>query len=62
MVREKIKNIHTTEQSSARCVENLNHFNCLKCKKWWSVSEAPALKKDWFCPWCGIKNKYDIIL
>ena len=36
-----------------RVIEKLSHFNCSKCKKWWSVSEAPEEKTNWFCPWCG---------
>lgn len=35
-----------------RSVENLVHFNCPYCQKWWSVGDAPEEKKDWSCPWC----------
>jgi PHP family Zn ribbon phosphoesterase len=41
-----------------RSVENLYHFSCVKCKKWWSVGDAPKSKKNWFCPWCGEKNSF----
>jgi hypothetical protein len=41
-----------------RCVESLSHFWCKKCKKWWSVGDAPLSKKDWFCAWCGDLNKF----
>lgn len=34
--------------------ELLIHFQCEKCGKWWSVSEAPIEEKNvWWCPWCG---------
>jgi hypothetical protein len=37
-------------------VENLYHFRCPPCKGWWSIADAPMdIKKDWFCPWCGVK-------
>lgn len=36
--------------------EILFHFECLKCKKWWSIGDAPPKKKEWYCPWCGYKN------
>jgi Zn finger protein HypA/HybF involved in hydrogenase expression len=41
-----------------RITEELHHFSCEKCKKWWSISEAPKNKKKWFCPWCGEENVY----
>jgi len=41
-----------------RTVEKIHHFNCDKCKKWWSVADAPVKKKKWFCTWCGILNEY----
>jgi len=36
--------------------EELVHFRCGKCKKWWTVGDAPKSKKMWFCPWCGVKQ------
>ena len=41
-----------------RSVEKIHHFSCGKCQKWWSVGDAPAKKKNWFCPWCGNLNVY----
>ncbi len=41
-----------------RTIEKINHFSCGKCKKWWSVGDAPSKKKKWFCPWCGMMNEY----
>jgi ribosomal protein S27AE len=43
-----------------RVVEQLNHFQCGKCRKWWSIGDAPKEKKKWFCPWCGIANEVDV--
>ncbi len=43
-----------------RTVEKISHFSCSKCKKWWSVGDAPKVKKKWFCPWCGKENLYKI--
>ncbi len=34
-------------------VEQLHHFVCAACKKWWTIGDAPKNKKEWFCPWCG---------
>jgi hypothetical protein len=34
-------------------IEELHHFQCGKCKKWWTIGDAPKAKKNWFCPWCG---------
>jgi len=34
-------------------VEELHHFQCGECKKWWAIGDAPKAKNDWFCPWCG---------
>ena len=36
-----------------RAVEELSHFQCGRCKKWWTIGDAPKEKKKWFCPWCG---------
>lgn len=41
-----------------RSIEQLSHFWCLHCKKWWSIGDAPRAKKEWFCPWCGVPHKY----
>jgi len=37
-------------------IEILHHFQCGKCKKWWSIGDAPP-NKEWYCPWCGTKQK-----
>jgi len=36
--------------------EELYHFRCGKCKKWWTIGDAPKEKKKWFCPWCGTEE------
>jgi ribosomal protein S27AE len=43
-----------------RAVEHLNHFQCGKCKKWWTIGDAPKKKKEWFCPWCGAASETKI--
>ena len=40
-----------------RSIENLHHFQCDKCNKWWSIGDAPKLKTTWWCPWCGEKHE-----
>jgi len=45
-----------------RSVETLHHFMCSSCNKWWSIGDAPESKKDWFCPWCGEKNEYGVLV
>lgn len=42
--------------------EKLMHFSCGACKKWWSIAEAPQSKDKWFCPWCGIEQKFKNIV
>jgi|GEM_PF-1070244 len=50
-------------------IEHLHHFRCGSCNKWWSIgdpsvadstdsSKSSATKREWFCPWCGIKNSF----
>jgi hypothetical protein len=34
-------------------LEKLAHFKCGACGKWWAIGDAPAAKREWFCPWCG---------
>jgi len=36
--------------------EKLWHFRCGVCGKWWSIGDADPEKKEWFCPWCGVKQ------
>lgn len=38
-----------------RSHEDLSHFWCKLCNKWWSIGDAPVDKTDWYCPWCGVK-------
>jgi uncharacterized Zn-finger protein len=38
-------------------IEKLHHFNCGECKRWWSIGDAEKMKKEWFCPWCGVLQK-----
>ena len=47
------------EKISNKSVEKLHHFECIHCKKWWSVGDAPDDKIKWWCPWCGKENKYN---
>jgi len=43
----------TREEKIGECfIENLHHFKCYFCKKWWSIGDAPS-KHGWYCPWCG---------
>jgi len=37
--------------------EELFHFKCARCKKWWAIGDAAKNKKFWFCPWCGTKQE-----
>ena len=46
------------KKAGKKSCEILNHFSCSKCKKWWTIGDAPKTKREWFCPWCGEKNKY----
>ncbi len=39
--------------------ENLAHFSCQVCGKWWSVGDCPKDKLDWHCPWCGHKQTFN---
>jgi hypothetical protein len=35
-----------------KSVEQLSHFRCGSCNKWWSIGDAPE-RTFWHCPWCG---------
>jgi len=37
-------------------IEELAHFQCGYCCRWWSIGDFNKNKKRWFCPWCG-KNQ-----
>ncbi|MEX0652002.1 MAG: hypothetical protein WD153_00875 [Candidatus Paceibacterota bacterium] len=39
-----------------RSKEELHHFQCDICKKWWTIGDAPEDKVEWFCSWCGEKQ------
>lgn len=32
--------------------EELFHFSCKSCAKWWSIA-GPVRTGSWWCPWCG---------
>jgi rRNA maturation endonuclease Nob1 len=40
--------------------ETIWHFTCKKCLAWFSIATSDnfdPIKRDFFCPWCGDKNK-----
>ncbi len=39
--------------------EEIYHFRCGICDKWWTIGDAPK-NKTWFCPWCGKKQKFRV--
>ncbi len=47
-------------------IEQLHHFRCGACDKWWSIGDpsitkpgsGSATEREWFCPWCGQKNVF----
>lgn len=41
-----------------RTTENLNHFSCSICSKWWTIGDAPSERESWYCPWCGEMNDF----
>lgn len=57
------KKLKTEVKNGSVSVEHLHHFRCGSCNKWWSIGD-PAItktgvKKQWFCPWCGLLQKVD---
>ncbi|MFH1610836.1 MAG: hypothetical protein ABIA91_03000 [Patescibacteria group bacterium] len=40
-----------------KSIEKISHFQCGKCKKWWTIGDASEKKKKWFCPWCGLEQE-----
>jgi hypothetical protein len=44
-----------------KTVEKLQHFQCGFCNKWWSIGDPDSRKQDWYCPWCGEKQKFILI-
>ncbi len=50
----------TKANNSMTSLEVLSHFSCGRCSKWWSIGDAVLEDRtEWFCPWCGIMNKFD---
>jgi transcription elongation factor Elf1 len=45
---------------SNHSIETLIHFNCRACSKWWSVGDADRSKTEWYCPWCGLRQTFDL--
>lgn len=41
-----------------RNIENLHHFRCVFCKKWWTIGDAPESRELFYCPWCGKENEF----
>jgi rubrerythrin len=66
MKKDKIKTSKVTKNKTVKktvstvAIEFLSHFRCSKCDKWWSIGDAILEdRKDWFCPWCGVKNTFE---
>lgn len=55
-----MSSLNNNKKTATRSVESLNHFRCQECDKWWSVGDAPVEKEDWYCPWCGAKQKMEV--
>jgi len=36
--------------------QQISHFQCGKCSKWWSIGDAPTDRQKWYCPWCSQEN------
>lgn len=66
-----MKNVHVVQVKNTRNAmenksekigkfseEKLGHFNCYKCKKWWTIGDIKNKKSEWFCPWCGEKQTF----
>lgn len=54
------KSVHENLRGTVS-VEHLHHFRCGDCDKWWSIGDPKIAKKkilEWFCPWCGKKQKF----
>jgi hypothetical protein len=59
--KKRVINGKSILNPGGRSIESLSHFWCKSCKKWWSIGDAPLKREEWFCPWCGEKNKFKII-
>ncbi|MCC6520365.1 hypothetical protein IT403_00050 [Candidatus Nomurabacteria bacterium] len=56
-----MKSKNENKEKGVYSVEELNHFNCGTCKKWWSIGDPKVAKKknqEWFCPWCGLQQTF----
>ena len=54
------KTVKKKLNESVMSVEVISHFRCGKCNGWWSIGDAVLEEKtEWFCPWCGVKNKFE---
>ena len=64
MKKNSKKTSGTQKITGTLSVEHLHHFRCGSCDKWWSVGDpsialpdgSSAMKRNWFCPWCGKTN------
>lgn len=59
LLPEESGNDNPTEVVVKQSVERLVHFECGKCRKWWTIGDAPD-RADWYCPWCGAYQKVEI--
>jgi predicted RNA-binding Zn-ribbon protein involved in translation (DUF1610 family) len=41
--------------------ETLRHFNCGACGCWWTIGDPRKKQKEWYCPWCGVKQAFKIL-
>ena len=39
-------------------VEQLVHFSCAKCTKWWSIASYNYTGESLFCPLCGHQQTF----
>lgn len=55
-----------SEKFSPVSKENLFHFSCKKCEKWWSIGDFDEHLPDenpaffLYCPWCGVQQVFKI--
>jgi hypothetical protein len=49
--------VPTSAANGTRSVEQLQHFQCGACQKWWTIGDAPP-RPNWYCPWCGRENRF----
>lgn len=38
--------------------EELSHFLCGSCRKWWTIGDVPKGRVKWHCPWCGKLQRF----